>query len=139
MTPIARLRTGLALLVTASALALTACGGSPSAAKSPPPGPGDFAIFNVVARSTFDYTTKQYATWKLAMAEIGTMAGSARDLTVKKYADELKAAYDSPTTTSTTTRTKSSRKVVNESGLGNFFAGIGGYVGLKNTCPKLHP
>lgn len=139
-------RSSIVAMLVACAAVMAACGGgAPTAAKSPPPGPGDFAICNVIAKATAAYSAKQYPAWRLDLAQIGTMASSAHDLAIKRYADELKAAYDSPTTTVPTTRpvtrtkgTKRSKGVVNTGKLEYLFAGLGGYVGIKDTCAKLH-
>lgn len=132
-----------AVMATAAVLAASlifpgAAGASTHKSK---PGAGDFAICSVVKRATTAYNAKQYTVWRLAMAEIGNMAKSARYAPIKKYALELKAAYDSPhpSTTTTTTKTRKSGKRAVPAGidLGGLFEGLGGYVGLKKTCATL--
>lgn len=134
-------------VLVACAVTLAACGGSSPSATSSPPGPGDFAICKVVSTATTAYQAKQYTTWRLDMAQIGTMAASAHDSTIRNYALELKAAYDAPTTSATSTtlpRKVTPKKgskgpvVVPPASFGSLFNGLGGYVGLEKTCATLH-
>lgn len=145
-------RTGGAVLATVAILAsvLVFTGGAGASTHQSKPGAGDFAICSVVKRATTAYDAKQYTVWRLAMAQIGDMAGSARYAPIKKYALELKAAYDTPHHSTTTTTHKSGKlsgksktaktaKGAVSSGfsLSGLFQGIGGYVGLKKTCATL--
>jgi hypothetical protein len=140
-------RSSIVAMLVACAATLAACGGSSPTAS--PPGPGDFAICKVVSKATAAYQAKQYTTWRLDMAQIGTMAASAHDSTIRNYALELKSAYDSPSTSTTSTSTTLPRKVTSKKGatkpvlvpsaaMGSLFNGLGGYIGLKNTCASLH-
>lgn len=138
-------RSSIVAMLVACAATLAACGGSSPSAS--PPGPGDFAICRIVTKANTAYQTKQYTTWRLEMAQIGNMAGSAHDSTIRNYALKLKSAYDTPTTSTTSTtlpRKLTSKKgakkpvVIPPAVVGSLFNGLGGYVGLKSTCATLH-
>ena len=120
----------LAVATVVFSVILASCGGSGGPqANSTSPGSGDKAICNVVAQATVAYNAKQYETWSSYMAQIGNMANSAQYTAIKDDAKQLQQAYDTPAKRN---KTKS---------IGDIFKGLGGiagYVGLKNTCAKLH-
>jgi hypothetical protein len=128
------------LVTIASVLALAACGGStPSsstqaAGTSPPPGPADGRICQVVTQAVAAYNAKDYTAWRNDMTLIGDTADSAQYVPLKTYAEEAKQA-----TSSTTSTTKPKSKSRHASGvhLGGLFGELGAYVGLQRVCAKL--
>ena len=119
---------------------LTACGGaSPTASRqgapttSPPPGPGDAAVCQLVTQATAAYKAQNYSTWRSDMKQIGNTAATTQYFPLKRYADEVQRV-----TTGTTTTTKPKSK---KNSKGVTFSGslsvLGGYVGLQRVCANL--
>lgn len=138
MTCSFRTRIGVGISVLACVAGLAACGGSSptksTATTSPPPGSGDAAICQLVAKATTAYAAKDYSMWRSYMTQIAEAAGSARYLPLKRYAEQIKEANRSAATT--TTKPKAKSKNGSAVQLGGSFAALGGYVGLKHVCAK---
>jgi hypothetical protein len=134
------LTAGLATI--ACVLALAACGGgstpssqsSQSTGTSPPPGPADSRICQVVTQATAAYKAGQYTTWRSDMTQIGQAADSAQYIPLKNYAEEIKQATSS---TTSTTKPKSRRAKASGVHVGGLFSALGGYVGLQRVCATL--
>ncbi|HEY1443472.1 MAG TPA: hypothetical protein VGF51_01135 [Acidimicrobiales bacterium] len=140
-----RLATAVAALTCATAL--TACGSSPTsnnsaATTSPPPGAGDVAICQLVAKATTAYNAKDFTSWRSDMQQIASQAGSASYLPLKKYAEEVKGGEVAQAATTTTTTAPKSAKskskgAANVSGIARVFGTLGGYLGLQHVCNHL--
>ena len=141
-----RITAGLALV--ALMFVTAACGGATptpqtsqttqGTVNSPPPGPGDAAICQVISRAETSYAAAQWTIWRAQMAQIGALAGSASYVPIKADAQALKTIYTTPSsTTTTTTKPKSKSKIrvreFNPAGLTGLYA----YAGLRNTCSKI--
>jgi hypothetical protein len=128
------------LTTLACVVALSACGGSTpnsstqASGSSPPPGPADGRICQVVTQAVAAYKAKDYTAWRNDMTLIGDTADSAQYVPLKTYAEEAKQA-----TSSTTSTTKPKSKSPHASGvhLGGLFGDLGAYVGLQRVCAKL--
>jgi len=126
-----RIRTAekVGLAVAACAFLLAACGGSSGVSNGVQTnnsvGSGDKAICTVISQASTAYDANQFGTWRADMVQIGNMAASAQNTTIKTFADRVKQAYDTPST---------------HKNRGNFsgLEGLAGYVQLKKTCAKLH-
>jgi hypothetical protein len=133
------------LTTVACVLTMAACGGSaPSSSSSqgaqstgtsPPPGPSDARICQVVSQATTAYNSKNFSAWRSDLALVGAAADSAQYVPLKTYAEEVKQATSS-TTTTTKPRSKSRHSAggIHTSGL---FNELGAYVGLQHVCAKL--
>jgi hypothetical protein len=135
-------RTGLmvGLSTIACVVTLAACGSSTPSGSSQgtqtggTPGPADSRICQVVTQATAAYNAKQYTTWRNDMALIGQSADSAQYTPLKNYAEEIKQATSSATTT---TKPNSRRAKASGVHVGGLFGELGGYVGLQRVCAKL--
>lgn len=132
---------GVAIAVLVCIATLTACAGPSSnrqstSTTSPPPGAGDVAICQIVSKATAAYNSKDYTSWRLYIAQVGSTADSAQYLPLKRYAEKVKHAISEGSTTSSTTKPDKSSRAdrLNVSGL---FNALGGYLGLKQVCATL--
>jgi hypothetical protein len=89
-----------------------------------------------VSKATAAYDSKDYATWRTYMAQIGATADSAQYLPLKRYAEDVKQA-DNQASTTTTTKAKSGKPKGSGLHVGGLFAALGGYVGLQRVCAHL--
>ncbi len=63
-----------------------------------------------MSKATAALAAKDDTNWHLYMDQIGTMAGSAQNPTVRRIAEEVHMVVTAPTTTTTTVRPKVSSK-----------------------------
>jgi hypothetical protein len=108
-------------------MVMAACSSPPATRSTSSLNSTDREICGKITKAAASYKAKDFSAWRTGMAQIGAIADSAKNPSIRTYAAALRAAY---VTTTSGVQTPSN-------GYQNLFLGVGAYSKLKSVCAGL--